>query len=321
MEKIKLFGKLLSSVIFKGPKMLNFAGAYLDAWNSHNVDAVLKLTGNGSYRDPIAGEALSGDKLREHAAMLLKAIPDLQFELASSIAAGDGVVSARYVLTGTNTGDLPGDIGFEKVNATGKSIALNGSIVFEFNAAGAPIVTNYFDQQEFGDNLGFQTYTMPYEMDDYDFGAFFRLNRGNRAPPKAVGLTWIEMTDPTQFTEVAQVTRETLEDFASGPGFITGTIGATKVNADGFSSGFTLSAWETLEDMDRIVASDQHKKVVHKFMKEGLAYSTHSRVYELVRDKPVMVACKSCGKKNNAYKKTHVCSICKAELPPPPRYW
>ncbi len=56
-------------------------------------------------------------------------------------------------------------------------------------------------------------------------------------------------------------------------------------------------------------------------MKEGLAWGTHSRVYQLVRAKPVMIACNQCGKKNNAYKSVRTCSACGAALDPPPVYW
>lgn len=321
MEKLKLFGKLLGAIIFKGPRMLTLAGNYLDAWNAHDIDSVIKLTASGSYRDPLSVEPVTGSDLKAHAQMLLKAFPDLRFELTSDIAAGDGIVSARYVLHGTNTGDLPGDLGFETVIATGNRIQLNGSIVFEFNEAGDPIVRNFFDLHEFGDNMGFQNYLLPHDMGDYDFGAFFRLNRGNRAAPGAIGITWIQADKPEQFLEIAGLTRETLEDFAAGPGFITGIIGAKQPDDTGVGSGFTLSAWESVEDMDRILASPKHKEVVQKFMKEGLATSTHSRVYELVREKPVMLACTSCGKKNNAYKSEHICSACKTELPAAPRYW
>ncbi len=321
MDKLRLFGKLLSAVLIKGPGRLTLAGKYLEAWNRHDIDAVLKLTGDGSYRDPLSGCPVTGDELREHANMLIKAFPDMKFELSSAIAAGDGVVSARYILHGTNSGDLPGDIGFDTVTATGKRIALNGSIFFEFNTSGNPVVTNYFDQQEFGDNIGFQSFTMPQQMGDYDFGAYFRLNRGNQNPPNAIGITWLQTNDPSQFDGAAALTRETLEDFAAGPGFVTGIIGAKRPDETGFASGFTISAWETVEDMDRILTSPKHQEVVQKFMKEGLASGTHSRVYQLVREKPVMIACTECGKKNNAHKADHVCSACKSELPPAPRYW
>ncbi len=321
MHKLQLFARLIAGVLLKGPRMLTLADRYLDAWNRHDVDAILKLTSTGNYRDPLSRSQITGDALRAHADMLLRAFPDLQFELTSPLAAGDGIVSTRYTLHGTNAGDLPGDLGFESVTATGKRIALEGSLSIEFNDNGDPLVTNFFDQKAFGEAIGFQGFIIPQQMGDFDFGAFYRLNRGNEAPPGAIGMTWLLADDPDQFIEAATVTREVLEDLADGPGFVTGIIGAKLPNEQGISSGFTLSAWESLEDMDRILASDKHKQVVQKFMKAGLATGTHSRVYELVREKPVMIACKNCGKKNNAYKRHHLCSACKTELPPPPRYW
>lgn len=321
MEKITLFARLLAGALFKGPRMLNWADAFLNAWNSHDIDAIVELTGSGSYCDPLSKAAINGEALRAHAQMLLTAFPDLHFELDSNLAAGNGLVSAAYVLHGTNTGELPGDLGFERITATGKSIQLQGSLMLEFDASGLPKVNNLFDQVAFAQAIGFQPFLVPQKMGDFDFGAYYRLNRGNRNPPQAIGITWLLADDPEQFIEAATVTREVLESLAESPGFVTGIIGAKMPDEAGVSAGFTVSAWESVEAMDQILANPEHQEVVKKFMKQGLAVGTHSRVYQLVREKPVMLACKSCGKKNNAYKKTHVCSACGADLPPAPRYW
>ena len=104
MENLRLFLRLLGSVLIKGPARLTRAGDYLDAWNAHDVERVLALTGSGSYLDPLTGGELQGEALREHAAMLLKAFPDLRFELDGPITAGEGTVAARYVLHATHTG-------------------------------------------------------------------------------------------------------------------------------------------------------------------------------------------------------------------------
>ncbi|MDX1496292.1 MAG: ester cyclase [Salinisphaeraceae bacterium] len=321
MEKLKLFAELISGALFKGPKMLGWADRFLNAWNNHDVDAIVQLIGKGSYRDPLSKQRVNGEALGLHAKMLLTAFPDLRFELASKLAAGTDVVSAQYCLHGTNTGELPGDLGFERITATGKCIELPGSLSVEFDKSGLVHVNNFFDQVAFAESIGFQPFLVPQRMGDFDFGAYYRLNRGNRAPPNAIGITWLLAEDPSQFIEAATVTREVLEDLSENPGFVTGIIGAKMPDDDGVSAGFTLSAWESLEDMDRILANPKHQEVVQKFMKQGLATGTHSRVYELVREKPVMIACKNCGKKNNAYKKTHACSACGSELPPAPRYW
>lgn len=195
-------------------------------WNAHDIDAILKLTGTGSYRDPITGTAIHGEALRKHAAMLFKAFPDLYFELEGNICAG------------------------------------------------------------------------------------------------AIGLTWIRVKGGNEpFQHVATITRNALEHLSQKPGFVTGIVGAQLPGEDGEGYGFTISAWEKLEDMDQILANSVHKDVVHKFVKEKIAYATHSRVYQLVRAKPLMVACEACGRKNDAHNKTGKCSACGEILAAAPAYW
>lgn len=322
LDKLKLFIRLLCGVILRAPARLSRADAYLNAWNTHDIDAIISQTGAGSYSDPLTDGAIHGQALRDHAAMLFKAFPDLRFELDGDITAGANNVAARYILHATHSGDLPGDIGFEKIDATGKTIALPGTIFFEFTANGDPAVENLFDQQAFGQALGFQGYIMPFQMGDYSFGAFYRLHRGNMNPPQAIGLTWLYIKGgDEQFQWAADQTRETLEHLSQNPGFVTGMVGARKADEQGNSYGFTLSAWEHLEDLDNLRPNEGHKKAVQAFMKEGLAWGTHSRVYKLVRTKPVMIACDACGKKNNAHNKTGKCSACGEALAAAPAYW
>lgn len=322
LTKLKLFLRLLGAVVLRAPGRLTRADAYLNAWNAHDIDAILRLTDGGSYRDPLTREAIRGEALRKHAAMLLKAFPDLRFEIDGDISAGANNVAARYVLRATHTGDLPGDIGFDKIDATGKTIALLGAIFFEFNAKGDPTVVNLFDQQALGEELGFQGYILPQQMGDYNFGAFFRLNRGSMEAPGAIGLTWIRVKGGNEpFQHVATITRNMLEHLSQQSGFVTGIVGAQLPGEDGEGYGFTISAWETLENMDQILPHPVHKDVVHQFMKERVAYATHSRVYQLVRAKPLMIACEACGKKNNAHNKTGKCSACGETLAAAPAYW
>lgn len=231
-------------------------------------------------------------------------------------------MSARYRLLGTNDGELAGDMGFESLQPTGRKLALEGTIFIEFSAATGPRIHNHFFQRELAAALNFQNLLMPRYMGDYDFGGFFRLKRDNFTPPEALGITWLQLTKgEEEFQYAARLTREALEDFSKAPGFVTGIIGARGADKNGESFGFTLSAWENVEAMDYILESPVHKDVVRRFMKEGLAYGTHSRVYRLERTKPVMIACPQCGKKNNAHKKNRQCSACRTDLLPAPAHW
>jgi predicted ester cyclase/heme-degrading monooxygenase HmoA len=318
MEKLGLFLRLLAGALLRGPGRLAAADRYLRDWNQHAVDALARFP----YQDPLTGETIEGEALRAHAAMLLKAFPDLRFELDGPLTAGESSVAARYVLHATHNGPLPGRIGFSEIAATGRRIALPGALFIEFSGARIQRVINRFDQVALGEALGFQALILPQQMGDYGFGGFYRLNRGNSAPPEAIGTTWITVKGgEAPFEHVATITKNALEHLSEQKGFITGIVGARLPDADGEGYGFTVSAWESLADMDQILPDEAHRDVVQQFMKENVAYATHSRVYQLVRTKPVMIACEACGKKNNAHNKTGRCSRCEAELESAPPYW
>ena len=323
MNKLRLFGRLLVGLLVQGPRTLNCAQAYLKAWNAHDAGAVVALMNGGAYRDPLAKAELSGDTLHAHAQMLMAAFPDISFELGEAISVGHQMVAAQYRLRGTHTGDLPGDFGLERVVATGRCIDLPATIVLRFEDDGRVQVTNSFDLQTLAEQLEFCSLLMPLKMEDYQFGAYFRLNKGNVAPPEAIGITWLQVRGGDEpFQEAARVTNRVVNSFAGKPGFVTGIIGAQMPDANGHSGGFTLSAWESIEALEaNLLPNPDHQAVVHRFMKEGFSYGTHSRVYQLVRAKPVMIACTACGKKNNAYKKIRTCSQCDAALGEAPAYW
>lgn len=321
IEKLGIFLRMLMATLFRGPGMLTAADRYLNAWNSHDLEAILAAN-CGSYQDPLSGGPVRGDAMRSHAQMLLTAIPDLEFEVDGALTAGEQRVAARYVLRGTHSGPLPGDIGFEQIDPTDAPIALKGTLFVDFSNGVISHIENVFDQLAFADQLGFQGHILPQQMGDYSFGAYYRLNRGSKEPPEAIGTTWI-MTKggDAPFQHVANITKGVLEDLSQQNGFITGIVGAQLPNQKGDGYGFTVSAWEKLEDIDQIRPNETHTEVVRQFMKEKVAYSTHSRVYQLVRTKPLMIACEACGKKNNAHNKSGECSACKTKLAEAPAYW
>ena len=321
MEKLGIFLRMALAVLFRSPGMLNAADQYLNAWNRHDIDSILALN-SGSYNDPLTEAPLLKDEMRAHVEMLLTAFPDLSFELDGPLTAGENRVAARYILRGTHTGPLPGDIGFKQVDPTGKKIAIPGTLFVDYANGSISHIENVFDQLALAKDLGFQGFMLPQQMGDYGFGAFYRMNKGSKAPPEAIGTTWIMSEGGEEpFQHIANITKDVLEDLSQQKGFITGIVGASRPDENGDGYGFTVSAWEKLEDMDQIRPNATHTEVVRQFMKEEVAYATHSRVYQLVRTKPLMIACKACGKKNNAHNKTGHCSACKAELGEAPAYW
>jgi hypothetical protein len=83
---------------------------YFDAWNRRDPEAIIAtFAEGGTYSDPNAPEGLTGQAIGEYAGGLFAAFPDLSFDLLSHDSIGDGVVAARWVMRGTNTGPLRGN--------------------------------------------------------------------------------------------------------------------------------------------------------------------------------------------------------------------
>lgn len=322
MNKVSLLLNLLRGLA-QSPRTLGKAEALLDAWNAHDADAVVRQVGTGTYQDPLSKGPLTGAALQAHVAALIRAFPDLALTLDGAITVGRDAVSARYTLSGTHTGPLPGGLGIEEVSATQQTLKLPATLFMQCRPDGGLQVDNHFDTETLAEQLGFYALLMPRAQGDYQFGAYYRLNRGVTTPPEAIGMTWIEVHGgQAPFDNIATLTNQVLESFSTKPGFVTGMVGARPPDASGKSGGFTLSAWENIEALEaNLLPNEDHKAVVHKFMKERVAYATHSRVYTLVRAKPVMMACLHCGKQNNAYRMPHNCSACGQPLGPAPIHW
>ena len=321
MNKFKLFAGLLKGLFIQAPRTLGFAERYLAAWNARDATQIRAMS--GCYSDPLSQGVLEAEALRLHLEGLFKAFPDLALSLDGPISVGCDVVAARYRLRGINKGALPGDFGFDEIPPTGRAVDLAGVLFLEFDKGELPPrVSNSFEVYSLAQQLGFLAALVPREIPNHQFGIYYRLNKGNRKPPEAIGMTWIQVRKPEQFLPVAALTHQVAESFSDRPGFVTGIVGARPPDESGWSGGFTLSAWEDLEALNaNLLPNAVHQDAVQQFMKQGLAWSTHSRVYQLVRAKPVMIGCLQCGKQNNAHKKEHLCSACGTELPPPPDYW
>jgi steroid delta-isomerase-like uncharacterized protein len=83
--------------------------AYLDAWNSHDPDAVAAFFApNALYEDTGAGERPRGrDAIRDHVAAVMAAFPDLRFELVRA-AHGEDFTAGEWRSEMTHTGAISG---------------------------------------------------------------------------------------------------------------------------------------------------------------------------------------------------------------------
>jgi steroid delta-isomerase-like uncharacterized protein len=95
---------------------------YTDAWNRHDAAGIVAtFAERGTYTDPTTPGSLTGAAISAYAQSLWDAFPDLSFETTSLIQNDQGLVSAEWLMKGTNTGPVMG------LPPTGRSIALAGA--------------------------------------------------------------------------------------------------------------------------------------------------------------------------------------------------
>jgi steroid delta-isomerase-like uncharacterized protein len=75
---------------------------YNDAWNSHDLDAILALHAPGMvFENHTAGERVEGDDVGPHIARIFENAPDLSFR-GRRLYARDGLVVSEWTATATN---------------------------------------------------------------------------------------------------------------------------------------------------------------------------------------------------------------------------
>jgi steroid delta-isomerase-like uncharacterized protein len=77
----------------------------IDAWNRHDPDAVIALYAEGAtYHNPRLDHPLKGKAIADFIRSVLKAYPDLRFEVISRGDTGGGLIASQLVLYATHTG-------------------------------------------------------------------------------------------------------------------------------------------------------------------------------------------------------------------------
>jgi steroid delta-isomerase-like uncharacterized protein len=84
---------------------LEVAQRSVDAWNSHDADAIVALYAEGAtYHTPRVDHPLKGKALADFIKSVLTAYPDVRFEVISRGDTGGGLVATQLMLHGTHTG-------------------------------------------------------------------------------------------------------------------------------------------------------------------------------------------------------------------------
>ncbi|MEA2346417.1 MAG: hypothetical protein QOG62_204 [Thermoleophilaceae bacterium] len=99
-------------------------GRYNDAWNAHDLDTICSLHAPDMvFENHTAGEAATGDQVREHIGAIFRSWPDIHFE-TRRFYAREGLIVQEWTATATHTSRMTrGDIVAEP---TGKTVTWNG---------------------------------------------------------------------------------------------------------------------------------------------------------------------------------------------------
>jgi steroid delta-isomerase-like uncharacterized protein len=120
----------------RGGPHRNLAQNWVDAWNSHDANAVAALfTRDAFYEDVTFGIVNHGaEQIRAFAESFFTTVPDLQFTVVNS-SLTDGRGTIEWVFSGTDQG----------VWGTGKTFAVRGVTVLEIRGARIQRNSDYFD--------------------------------------------------------------------------------------------------------------------------------------------------------------------------------
>jgi steroid delta-isomerase-like uncharacterized protein len=285
---------------------LEMAKQYLDAWNAHDADAIVKtFAAGGTYCDPTI-TVISGDEIAANAKRLWGAFPDLSFEIVSIAETSAGRVVAEWIMKGTNTG------AFQGLPPTGHSISLPGVDIIEIGADGIRTVRGYFDTRAVPDQLGLQVLVQPFKVGPFSFGNSTAVQSGKKTRPGAFGITTIWNTE-AQTEDIRAFTRSTATEMLRMEGF----IGVSFFRIGG--RGVTISAWERPEHTKQLMRGGAHSEAIRKFW-AGLGESAFTSVWVPDHINPLWVRCTECNKMNDYEKNSGVCS-CGHRLPEAPSYF
>ena len=285
---------------------LEIVKQYLNAWNVHDADAIVKtFAADGTYRDPTTGE-ISGDAIAANAKRLWLAFPDLSFEIVNIAETGPNRVIAEWIMRGTNTAS------FQGLPPTGNAISLPGVDIVETGTDGIKAVKGYFDTRAVPDQLGLQMLVQPFKAGPFSFGNSTAVQSGKKIKPGAFGITTIWNSD-AHTEEIRVLTRDIAKEMLGMDGF----IGVSVFRIGG--RGVTISAWEKPEHARQLLRGGNHKQAMRKFWAElGVAAFTSVWIPDHIN--PLWVRCTACGKMNDYYKKSGVCD-CGQRLPEAPAYF
>jgi steroid delta-isomerase-like uncharacterized protein len=289
---------------------LRHAEAYFAAWNAHDTDAILAtFAPGGSYADPNVPDGVSGPHLAGYAGAIFAAFSDLEFEIVKQFEGGEGVIIAEWLMTGTHDGELRG------LPPSGRKIAVPGIDVIEAGADGIHAVRGYFSNGTMMEQLDCQVIVQPKRIGPVSFGNSTYTSTGNTAKPGVLGITQIQVNDPEKREKLRDLTRATIQEIVTMPGFIST---CTTMSADGH--GTTLTAWEDMDSAKAAVTGKAHSAAMKAFFApDGIGDSGWTSFWTEGRMNARLMRCAECGVMAMLSAEDQTCA-CGAALPEPAPY-
>jgi len=259
---------------------------YFTAWNAHDPDGVAAaLADGGTYTDPtVTGSPLAGVQIAEHARALFTAFPDLSFEVIGAPHVIDGTTVARWVMRGTNTGPLRGQL------PTGRSVALAGVDVITVADGKIESVQGYFDRQTMAEQLGLQVIVQPHAIGPFQFGYAVRAAGDSQKMPGAVSVTWLDTRSEEEARQVKDLTVQIVAELAKAPGFI-GWLGIVIAGRM-----YTITTWESEDAIRAVMRNSAHQIAVRRFLTEDFCAGGTTSVWVPHHVNALRTRCGSCGR-------------------------
>jgi steroid delta-isomerase-like uncharacterized protein len=268
--------------------------SYFEAWNRQDPDGIVAtFAPGGTYEDPFTPAPLCGDGIAEYAGGLFKMVPDTTFEVVSMEPNAARVV-VQWVMKGVNSGPLPSG------PPSGRAICVPGCDVIDVGEDGISKVRGYYDQKIMFEQLGYTVEVLPAPNDSMRFGISMHVQNGNRTVPGAFGLTVLNVRDAGEGRDVGSITERIIGGMTSMKGFIS-FLGVSM--ADRL---FTITAWETVEDIDQLNRDPKHREGVRQVYQNDLGTGAMLSVWEPVRIKQI-ARCPECEEMYQAGPEVNAC--------------
>jgi steroid delta-isomerase-like uncharacterized protein len=282
---------------------------YADAWNRHDASGIVAaFADGGTYTDPSSSGPLTGAAIGTYAESLWNSFPDLSFETVSLTQNDQGLVSAEWLLKGTNTGSMQG------LPPTGRRVHLAGADFARIEGEKIVSLQGYFDPGAIPRALGMAVITQPTSIGPFGFGTSVRASNGSTALPGAFSITNFFARDAEEADLIQESGRKIAMDMLSMPGFIS------MVSVVVGDCLMTITAWQTREAMAPLMKQGEHRSMVGRYFKSEFGRGGMTGVWVPGRLNARRVRCPGCNAMTPVEAPQQNCQ-CGAVLPDPLAYW